>query len=336
MTKIFVPGGAGYKGGVLIPKLLAKGYEVVVYDLYIYGKEVFDGVRSNPRLTEIEGDVRDEDRFRYAVRGCEAVVHFACISNDPSCDLDPNLARSINYDSFSSQVSACKKAGVKSFIFASSSSVYGISDEPNVREDHPRVPITDYNRYKAMCEDVLAENGGNGFSYTVIRPATVCGYSPRLRLDLTVNILSANAVSKNQITVFGGSQYRPNIHIDDITDLYVDLLEKSDSTIAGQTYNAGYQNITVSEIAQRVKNVIETRRGREGEAIKINTTPSNDVRSYRITCTKLESELGFRPRFTIEDAASGLYDAFVAGKVPDAFSSTKYTNIKRMQEIGLK
>jgi len=176
---IMVTGGAGYVGGILIPKLIGAGYTVKVFDLYIYGQGVFNDLRPNDNLIEIEGDIRDIATFRNAVEGCDAVIHLACISNDPSCDLDPDLARSINWDCFPGLVDACKDAGTRRFIFASSSSVYGISDDPCVTEEHPRVPVTDYNRYKAMCEDILVDKADNGFCFTTIRPATVCGYSPR-------------------------------------------------------------------------------------------------------------------------------------------------------------
>lgn len=329
---VLVTGGAGYVGGILVPKLLAAGYAVTVYDLYIYGRAVFDGVRPNPKLTEIQADIRDIARFREAVAGCDAVIHLACISNDPSCDLDPHLTQSINCDAFPPLVDACRDAGVKRFVFASSSSIYGISDAPEVREDHARVPVSGYNRSKAFCEDALAVHAGS-MPYVVIRPATVCGYSPRLRLDLTVNILTSHAVNRNQITVFGGSQYRPNLHIQDMTDLYLQLLHESVEAIAGKTYNAGYQNQTVTDIAQAVKRVVEAKRGGE---IAIVTTPSDDIRSYRIACDKIERELGFKPRYSIEDAAAELVDAFEAGKIPDALTSTQYVNIKRMQEVDLK
>jgi nucleoside-diphosphate-sugar epimerase len=169
--------------------------------------------------------------------------------------------------------------------------------------------------------------------FVIIRPATVCGYSPRLRLDLTVNILTSHAVNRNQITVFGGSQYRPNLHIQDMTDLYLQLLREPLERISGKTFNAGYQNQTVTDIATIVKTIVEARRGGE---IAITTTPSDDIRSYRISCDKIERELGFKPRHTIEDAVATLVDAFAAGKIPDPLTSTQYVNIKRMQEISLK
>ncbi len=331
---IMVTGGAGYVGGILIPKLLERGYRVKVFDLYIYGPAVFDAVRPNDNLIEIKGDIRDTAAFHAAIEDCDAVIHLACISNDPSCDLDPALAKTVNLDCFPDLIDVCKSAGAKRFIFASSSSVYGLSDDPRVTEDHPRIPVTDYNRYKAMCEDIMLERQADDFTCVSIRPVTVCGYSPRVRLDLTVNVLTNHAVNKGEITVFGGSQYRPNLHIQDMTDLYLQLLEEPDEKIAGQCFNAGYQNQTVSDIADIVKSVVEARETTRGD-ITIKTTPSDDIRSYRITCEKIESMIGFKPRYTIEDAVSDLCDAFDAGKIPNSLDDTGYVNIARMKEIGM-
>jgi nucleoside-diphosphate-sugar epimerase len=330
---ILVPGGAGYVGGILVPKLLNAGYAVRVLDLYIYGRQVFDSIRPNEYLTEIEGDVRDTELVEQAIRGCDAVIHLACISNDPSADLNPELTKSINLDCFPNFVRACKKFNMPRLIFASSSSVYGITEDPQVREDHERIPVTDYNRYKAMCEDILADEAGGGLSYVSIRPATICGYSPRLRLDLSVNILTTHAYVNNEITVFGGTQYRPNLHIQDVTDLYLQLLEEPDSKVADQVFNAGYQNLQMIDIAKRVKSVVGDIT--DNSDIKITTEPTVDLRSYRINCDKIEEVLGFKPNHTIESAIGDLCKAFAAKKIPDALTSTAYFNIKRMREIGL-
>ena len=330
---ILVTGGAGYVGGILIPKLLNADYAVRVFDRYIYGKQVFDGIRPNESLTEIEGDIRDLDLVGDAVKGCDAVIHLACISNDPSADLDPALTKSINLDCFPGMAKACKSAKVPRFIFASSSSVYGISDAPQVREDHDRIPVTDYNRYKASCEDILADEAKDGFGYVSIRPATVCGYSPRLRLDLSVNVLTTHAVVNNKITVFGGTQYRPNLHIQDMTDLYLQLLEEPDERVADKIFNAGYQNMQMMDIAKRVKSVVGQHKS--DNEIEIITTPTDDIRSYRINCDKIEQELGFVPKHSIENAVEELCAAFSSGMIPDPMTSSAYVNIKRMQEIGM-
>src|SRR5579883_961977 len=254
MKRILVTGGAGYKGCVLVPKLLNAGYSVVVYDLMLFGAS---GLPTHPQLDVIEGDIRDSASYSAAVKGCDAVIHMACISNDPSFELDPALSRTINYDCFEPLVVASKKAAVKRFVYVSSSSVYGVSDAPEVTEDHPLVPLTDYNKYKGMCEPLLLRHASSRFVPVIMRPATVCGYSPRMRFDLTVNILTNHAVNRGLITVFGGAQKRPNIHIDDITDLYVRMLEFPDELVAGETFNAGYENHTVSQLAEITKSIVE-------------------------------------------------------------------------------
>ena len=333
--RILVTGGAGYVGAVLVPKLLEKGYSVRVLDLYIYGEQVLAPWASNPNLEQVKADIRDQKKVAEALRTCDAVIHLACISNDPSCNLDPQLTKSINYDAFIPFVQMCKDAKIERFIFASSSSVYGLSDSPNVTEEHERVPVSEYNKYKAKCEDFLDTIDSKQLPWVVIRPATICGYSPRQRLDLTVNILTNHAVNKGQITVFGGSQYRPNLHIEDVTDLYLLLLELPFSRIAGETFNAGYQNHTVMEIAHVVKSVVEKIYPKKAP-LPIVVTKTDDIRSYRVSCEKIARVLGFAPKYTIEDAARDLCGAFRDGKFQDPLTNSMYYNINRMKEIGLK
>ncbi|MCP4130493.1 MAG: NAD-dependent epimerase/dehydratase family protein, partial [bacterium] len=208
---VLVIGGGGYVGAVLVPKLLKEGYNVKVYDLFIYTKEVFSDVINNPALTLVEGDVRNIDLLSKEMEGIDAIIHLACISNDPSYELDPDLGRSINYDCFEPCMKSAKEKGVKRFIYASSSSVYGIKEEENVTEDLPLEPLTDYSKFKALCEEVVFKQATDDFVCLVLRPATVCGYSPRQRMDLAVNILTNHAVNNRKIKVFGGSQKRPNI-----------------------------------------------------------------------------------------------------------------------------
>jgi nucleoside-diphosphate-sugar epimerase len=327
--EVLVTGGAGYVGAVLVPKLLKEGYRVRVIDLYLYGDDVLRAVKGNPGLTEIKGDMRDVTLLEKAIKGCDAVIHLACISNDPSFELNPDLGKSINYDAFLPLVGLSKKHGVKRFIYASSSSVYGVKEQENVTEDLALEPLTDYSKFKAMCEDVLLKERAPGFVTLILRPATVCGYSPRLRLDLSVNILTNHAVNNKKIRVFGGAQKRPNIHIEDVTDLYVKSLEWADEKIDGKIFNAGYENQSLNELAGIVKNVV-------GDGVAIATEPTNDLRSYHISSAKIQKELGFTATHTIEDAVKDLVSAFRAGKIPNPMTDSRYYNIKTMQEVKLK
>lgn len=329
MQTVLVTGGAGYVGSALVPKLLSAGYRVKVLDLYLYGDEVLAAVAGHPNLEQVNGDIRDRALLERILPGCDAVIHLACISNDPSFELNPDLGKSINYDAFFGLVDISKDSGVRRFIYASSSSVYGIKDEENVTEDLPVRPLTDYSKYKALCEEVLLKKRAPGFSTLILRPATVCGYSPRLRLDLTVNILTNHAVNNRVIRVFGGQQIRPNIHIEDMTDLYVRALEWLAERIDGQIYNVGYENHRVREIAEVVRGVV-------GQDVRITTVPTDDTRSYHIASEKIKRELGFEPRRSIRDAAHDLVMAFDARKILNPMTDVRYYNIKTMQQIRLK
>jgi len=325
---VCVVGGAGYVGSALIPELLKAGHNVTVLDLYLYGEDLFEDLRGH-NLREVRGDMRDMKVCAQALEGCDAVIHLACISNDPSFELDPGLGKSINYDCFRDFVQIAKKNGVKRFVYASSSSVYGVKDEPSVTEELSLEPLTDYSKFKAMCEQVLLEESAPGFTTLILRPSTVCGYAPRLRLDLTVNILTCHAITKGKITVFGGNQKRPNIHIKDMAALYCYVLQQPDEAIDGKIYNAGYDNFTVMEIAEMVRNVV-------GKDVPIEVQPTNDNRSYHVSSEKIRRELGFETKYSIEDAIRDLSQAFEAGLVPEALDNPNYYNIKRMQQVKLK
>lgn len=332
MSKVLVTGGAGYVGCVLIPKLLDAGHSVVVYDLMLFGP---DGLAPHADLQIVSGDIRDIPKISEALEGVESVIHLASISNDPSFELDPALSKSINYDSFEPMILACKSAGVKRFVYASTSSVYGVSSEPEVTEESPLVPLTDYNKYKGLSEPILLRYQSPGFTTVIVRPATVCGYSPRMRLDLTVNILTNHAVNKRLITVFGGAQMRPNIHIDDLAELYVWLLVAPKHKIAGEVFNFGSQNLTVSDIADRVRAVVEEEMP-ENAPIRIETTASNDLRSYHISSKKIAEKLDYVPRRSLEEAVRDICAAFKAGRLPRSFDDDRYINVKTVHKIGLK
>jgi nucleoside-diphosphate-sugar epimerase len=293
------------------------------------------GLPSHPKLDVVKGDIRDTKSYAEAVKGSDAVIHMACISNDPSFELDPHLSTTINYDCFEPMVKASRDAGVRRFIYVSSSSVYGVSDAPEVTEDHPLVPLTDYSRCKALCEPILLNYGSESFVPVIMRPATVCGYSPRMRFDLTVNILTNHAINKGVITVFGGAQKRPNVHIDDICELYVKLLEYPAEMIAGQIFNAGYENHTVSQLAGMAKDGVE-RVFPSKSPIRIETTSTNDNRSYHVSSKRIAAKLGWTPSRTIDDAISDLCRAFQSGKFADSMTNDEYVNVKRVKALGLQ
>ena len=325
MNKIFITGGAGYVGAMLVPHLLEEGYELTVLDLMIYGVDVLP---SHPNLNTIKGDIRDQTLLRELIPDHDAVIHLACISNDPSFELNPELGKSINLDAFRPLVEISKSANVKRFVYASTSSVYGIKEEEDVHEEMILEPLTDYSRFKADCEKILAEYQSEDFTMVTIRPATVCGYSPRQRLDVVVNILTNLAYHKREISVFGGNQLRPNIHIADMVEAYMVLLKAPKEKIAGKIFNAGYENQPVMELAETVKSVV-------GEDVKLITTPTDDHRSYHISSRKIKEELGFEAKYSIREAVEDLCSAFENGLLPNSLENEMYFNIKRMQNLEL-
>lgn len=327
IRNVFVTGGAGYIGSVLVPELLQMGYKVTVLDTFWMG----DYLPRHPGLTTICGDIRWIDETYMG--DADAVIHLANISNDPSFDLDPALSTSINYDAFEPLVIAARSAGVRRFINCSSSSVYGLSELPEVREDHPLVPMTLYNKFKGLCEPLLWKHMSDDFTCVNIRPATVCGYSPGQRLDLAVNILTNHAMNSDSIKVMGGSQKRPNLHIQDMVDCYKLMLEAPAQFIHGQTFNVGGPNHTIMELAEIVQSEVKLQTGRE---VPIEVTPTNDLRSYWINSDKLRDVLGFVPKKTVSDAIGDLIYAFEKGLLPDAMTDSRYSNVKKLIEMGIK
>lgn len=330
-NRVLVTGGAGYCGSVLVPRLLAEGYDVTVYDIMYYGDHHLP--KGDDRLTLIKGDIRDTAKLAAAFGGQDAVVNLACISNDASFELDEKLSTSVNLDAFEPMVMAAKAAGVKRFVNASSSSVYGVSDQPNVTEEHPLLPLTLYNKYKGMCEPLLKRHTDGTFTGVTFRPATVCGYAPRLRLDLSVNILTNHAVTNNKITVFGGDQMRPNLHVMDYAAAVSMFLVAPTEKIQNEIFNIGFQNMSIRDIALLVKKVVEEIYPERG-AIDIVTTPSNDNRSYHINSDKVKRVLGFQPQFSVEDAIRDLVKAFRQGKIEASMEDDWYYNIRTMKKIN--
>jgi nucleoside-diphosphate-sugar epimerase len=284
------------------------------------------------------GDIRDITPLAEAMVACDAVIHLACISNDPSFELDESLSRTINLEAFEPLVLAAKEVGVRRFVYCSTSSVYGVSDSPNVREDHPLVPLTLYNRYKGECEPLLLRHASDNFVCTIIRPSTICGYSLRQRLDLAVNILTNLAYNTGVITVYGGAQRRPNLHIDDMVDCYRLLLSAPEERIQREIFNVGARNATIMELAELVRDLVEEFRAEnlaeeQDQLVKIKVEPIQDERSYQVNSDKIADVLGFRPRFTVADAVRDLCNAFYDGWLPRPMEDDNYYNVRRMRTV---
>lgn len=325
---VLVTGGAGYVGSELIPELLNKGYKVLVIDLMIYNENVFRKYQNNENLTVIKGDIRNIELIEYAIKNIDCFIHLACISNDPSFELDPKLGKSINLDCFLPIVKAVKKSNCKRFIYASSSSVYGIKKEINVTEKLSLEPLTDYSRFKARCEEILLNEMSSKLLTTIIRPSTVCGYSSRQRLDVVVNILTAHAYHNKKITILGGTQLRPNIHIKDMVRVYIKIISSEISKIDGKIFNAGYENYSLNDIAKIVTNQFN-------EEILIENKETNDPRSYHVSSELIKKELGFESYFSVEQAVKDLINSFNKNLLPNAMNDSIYYNVKRMQEFNI-
>jgi len=325
MKKIFITGGAGYVGSKLVPKLLELNYEVTVLDLMIYGENVLD---DHERLKKVKGDIRNKKLLKETIPGHDIVLHLACISNDPSFELNPSLGKSINFDAFEPIVKTSVESKVSRFIYASSSSVYGIKKEKNVTEDMKLEPLTDYSKFKADCEKILNSYKSEDFITTTIRPSTVCGYAKRQRLDLVVNILTNHAYHNREIKVFGGDQLRPNVHINDMVNSYLILLDAPSKKINGEIFNVGFKNQTVNELANDVKEVI-------GQDVKIIKTKSDDNRSYHVSSEKIKQILGFETKYTVKDAVLDLKNEFEKKSLNNTFENEFFFNIKRMNNINL-
>ena len=323
---VLITGGAGYVGSMLVPSLLEEGFTVTVVDLMIYGEDVLP---KHPNLKVYRLDIRDINKLSQLLVKQNIVIHLACISNDPSFELNPELGKSINLDAFEPMVKAAKGAGVKRFIYASSSSVYGIKDVEDVSEDMSLEPLTDYSKFKAQCEMILNNYSSDDFTTTTIRPATVCGYAPRQRLDVVMNIFANNAYHKKEISVFGGSQLRPNINIKDMVRAYHAVIDAEKEVVNKNIYNVGDKNFTVLELAKMTKEVI-------GDDVSLVQTESNDNRSYHVSSKKILKDLGFKPENPLKEAIIDLKVAFESGLLDDPLNNPKYYNIKTMQKINLK
>lgn len=310
--RVLVTGACGYKGSVLVPKLLNTGHSVVALDTQWFGNYL----PQHKNLTVLKLDVRNTDDIDLA--GIDGIIHLASIANDPCGDLNPKLTWEVSALATMQLADKAKRAGVKHFVYASSGSVYGVKDDAQVTEDLSLEPISEYNKTKMVAERVILSYQ-NDMTVQVVRPATVCGLSPRMRLDVSVNMLTMQALKNGKITVFGGDQARPNIHIDDITDLYVFLLENPQIT---GVFNAGFENISIMDIAEMVVAIIPS---------EIVITPSNDPRSYRINSDKLLAT-GFKPKKSVQDAIDEIIAAYQSGAL---FDQSQWHNLRWMQENKL-
>ncbi len=324
MATVLVTGGAGYIGSVLVPKLLLQGHRVVVLDALWFGDRGLLAVADSPDLSLVPGDLRDAELVERLLRkhAPEVVINLAAVSNDPCSDIDAELTRSINLEATSKLMHGAKQAGVRRFLNASSASVYGIKKESEVTEDLSLEPLTLYARYKADTERVLSALIDDEFCGFSVRAATVCGFSPRLRLDLTINILTYHAVTKGRIRVFGGEQYRPNIHIQDLTDLYTRLVDIDSTVINGKALNVSAGNSSVLELAHMVRDQVSA-------DITIEIVPTEDNRSYRLSTSRASSEIGFAATRDLSDAVKELKASFENGTIadPDDFH---YRNVEVM------
>ena len=327
---LLITGGSGYVGSRLIYKLLEETeHNIINYDISLFGD---DHLPKNKNFFYYKEDITDPKKFESVIieNNIDIVLHLACISNDPTYELNSELSKRINYDCFEDLVKVSKKNNVKKFIYASTCSVYGISDSPNVVETNELKPITDYNKYKALCEPILQKYLDDNFKGIIIRPATVCGFSEKMRFDLTVNILTNYAYNKGYIRVFGGKQSRPNCHIDDMCDLYKKLIQDDITKFNGEIFNVGTENLKIIEVAEKVKSVMEKKLNKKD--VEIRVEESADIRSYMINSDKIKNLLGFTFKKTVVDAIEDICDAFEKNIIKDSFSD-EWSNIKVLTKI---
>lgn len=323
---VLVTGGAGYVGSVLVPHLLERGHRVEVLDCFLFGEAALAPVAEHPGLTIHRTDLRDHAAVDAILGrgGIDTVIQLAAMSNDPSSEIDPELTRAINLDAVAHLMEAAKKRGVRRFLYASSASVYGIKEEEEVTEDLTLEPITLYARYKAEGEAILGSLLDEDFCGVSVRAATVCGWSPRLRLDLTINLLTEHALTRGRIRVFGGAQMRPNLHILDLVDLYTLLIDAPREKIQGEAFNVSHSNASVLQLAEMVRREIDS-------ALPIDVVPSDDQRSYRLTSDKVRERLGFVARNPLELAVRELRDAFQDRRVADSGEAI-YRNVEWVKQ----
>jgi nucleoside-diphosphate-sugar epimerase len=329
--RVHVTGGLGYVGSRLCPHLLSLGHEVRALDLGLYGDAGMRALETSPdwadwrnRFEWSQGDIRSPKSVTDAVAGVDAVVHLAAISNDPTGEVDAQLTRQVNFDAIGLLVALAKQAGVSRFINASSSSVFGMRDEEDIVESLEPAPITTYSTNKMLSEWILLAARGPGFVTTNIRPATICGFSPRQRFDLTVNKLTVDAVRKGVITVHGGQQRRPNVSMQDVIHLYARLLEIDAAAIDGRTFNFGFENLRIIDLAKGIQKRLADL------DVRIDVTELHDQRDYHISSDALVRATGYTPVGSIGSAVDELREKLDAGHFPDP-DSEEHHNMKSMK-----
>jgi nucleoside-diphosphate-sugar epimerase len=324
---VLVPGGAGYVGARLVPALLEERYRVRVVDTFWFGERVFDGVEEHNGLEIVKGDLRNRQLVRSVLEGVTDVVHLACVSNDPSADLDPAFTKSVNFDAVVMFVEEAARMPLRRFIYAGSSSVYGLKSEPNVTEDAFHEPLTDYAKFKSETMPYVLDLQARDIAPVVVHPGTLCGYSPRQRLDLVVNIFTHLAWRDGLLRVFGGDQLRPTLTLDDMIELYRLLLKAPPDAIAGRVWNVRNENYSVGEIAEVV--------ARSFGDLEMVVEPTDDRRSYHTCGDRIAREFGWRPHHSLEDAVLELKSALTTGRILDPEAEVHY-NVRRMRELVIK
>jgi nucleoside-diphosphate-sugar epimerase len=323
---VLITGGCGYIGSKLVPRLLADGWTVRVLDCLWFGNRLPASVLGSPALTVTQGDIRDSRSLDRAVDGADAVIHLAAVANDPSAELDPGLTRAINLEAALDLLERARRGGVGRFVNASTATVYGVRDEPDVDETFEHRPITLYGELKSITDGATAAANGREFTTVNLRSATVCGWSPRMRLDLTVNILTEQAKNRGRITVHGGAQKRPNVVIDDLVEAYRLLLTAPADRVGGESFNISASNRTVRSIAEAVAAAVNP-------AAVIDVEPVFDHRSYHISTRKAETVLGFRPTLDVEDGARQVAEAIDDGRLTRP-EQDRYRNLATLKAQG--
>lgn len=312
---VLITGGAGYVGTQLVGALLQLGFRVKVADLFLYG----NNFEPHADLELLKGDVRDLAFIRQALQNTDAVVYLACVSNDPGYEMDTQIGHEINYLAFEPFVKAAREAGVKRFLYPSSCSVYGNAGQQVKDEEGVVAPMTDYATCKHLCEEVLSRYSSPEFGTVILRPATIYGYSPRMRFDLLINQLTNQIYNSENITLSGSHRIRPSLHILDMVSVYCQLLSCDKELFNGKIFNLAYDNLSVLTIGEKIAEIL-------GKQPVFHIENSNDQRSYSVSSEKISRELGFCPSYGIPDAVCGIVDALQSGALSETFSNPLYYN----------